>query len=100
MQTYVLMTRLTPGGVGNADDRRTKGREWLDRVHRACPEVKWIAHYALLGRYDFMDVYEAPDDAAAHKVSLITRGQGALMAESWPAMAWEKHLELLSEVSD
>jgi uncharacterized protein with GYD domain len=99
MQTYVLMTTLTPGCLDDAVDRRIRGRNWLEKVHRACPEVKWVAHYALLGRYDFMDIYQAPDDATAHKVSLITRGEGALMAESWPALDWERHLELLAEVS-
>jgi len=98
VQTYVLMTTLTPGCIRDAEERRVKGKEWLDKVHQACPEVKWLAHYALLGRYDFMDIYQAPDDATAHKVSLITRGEGALMAESWPAMAWERHLELLEAI--
>jgi len=99
MQTYVLMTTLSPGSIRDADDRRGKGREWLDKVHKACPEVKWIAHYALLGRYDFMDVYEAPDDATAHKVSLISRHEGAVTAESWPALAYDQHLALLKEVT-
>jgi uncharacterized protein with GYD domain len=98
MQTYVLMTTLAPGGLRDADARRGKGKEWLARVHKACPEVKWIAHYALLGRYDFMDIYEAPDDTTAHKVSLVSRSEGAATAESWPAMAWEQHLKLLEDV--
>jgi len=99
MQTYILMTTLNPGGIGNASDRRGKGKDWLDKVHRACPDVHWIAHYALLGRYDFMDVYEAPDDETAHKVSLISRHEGAVSAESWPAMGYERHLELLADVT-
>lgn len=100
MQTFILMTTLKPGAIGDAADRRGKGKEWLARVHKTCPEVKWIAHYALLGRYDFMDIYEAPDDATAHKVSLISRYEGAATAESWPALAWEQHLQLLDEVAD
>jgi len=99
MPTYVLMTTLTPGSIGSAADRRGKGKKWLEQVHRACPEVKWIAHYALLGRFDFMDVYEAPDDATAHKVSLISRQEGAVTAESWPAMSYDQHLKLLDEVT-
>jgi uncharacterized protein with GYD domain len=64
-----------------------------------CPHVKFIAHYALLGQYDFMDIYEAPDDETAHKVSLISRSEGALVAESWPALAYEDHLKLMAAVS-
>ena len=99
MPTYVLMTKLAPDSIGNAKLRKSKGQDWLARVHDACPEVKWIAHYALLGRYDFMDLYEAPDDATAHKVSLISREQGAVSAESWPALSYDKHLKLMEEVT-
>lgn len=99
MPTYVLMTRLRPDDIGGAQDRKSQGERWLHQVHECCPEVKWLSHYALLGRYDFMDIYEAPDDATAHKVSLISRQAGAATAESWPAIAYEEHLRLLGEVS-
>jgi len=99
MPTYVLMTTLAPGSIGDANDRRGKGKEWLKKVASACPEVKWQAHYALLGRYDFMDIYEAPDDATAHKVSLISRSEGAVGAESWPALPYDQHLKLLEDVA-
>jgi len=98
MPTYILMTRLSPDSIRNADDRKGKGKEWLDKVHQSCPGVKMVAHYALLGRYDFMDIYEAPDDETAHKVSLISRQAGAVAAESWPAISYEEHLRLFDEV--
>ena len=47
----------------------------------------------------WMDLYEAPDDATAHKVSLISREQGAVSAESWPALSYDKHLKLMEEVT-
>ena len=98
MPTYVLMTKLAPDCIGDADDRKSKGKDWLNRVNVACPEVKWIAHYALLGRYDFMDLYEAPDVETAHKVSLISRSEGALTAESWPAMPYDGFLKVFETV--
>ena len=99
MPTYVLMTTLRPGSITDARERRGLGKYWLDKVHATCPEVKFIAHYALLGQYDFMDIYEAPDDETAHKISLISRSSGAVCAESWPAIPYEKHLKLLEEVT-
>ena len=98
MPLFVLMTRLAPGSVKDAHTRRAMGKEWLGKVKSACPEVKWVAHYALLGQYDFMGLYEAPDDETAHKVSLISRSEGALSAESWPALSYDRFLELLEEV--
>jgi hypothetical protein len=46
-----------------------------------------------------MDIYEAPDIATAHRVSLISRVEGALYAESWQALPYDDFLDLLAEVS-
>jgi hypothetical protein len=45
-----------------------------------------------------MDVYEAPDDGAAMRVSLLSRELGAASAESWPAMPYESFLPLAEQV--
>ena len=98
MPLFILMTRLAPETVHDAAGRRTRGKEWLKKVSDVCPEVKWIAHYSILGPYDFMDIYEAPDAEAATKVSLISRAQGALSVESWQATPYERYLHILEQV--
>lgn len=100
MPKFVLMTRLTPEIMHDTRGRRATGKEWLQRVKRVCPEVKWIAHYALLGPYDFMDIYEAPDVETAHRVSLMSRAEGAVSAESWQALPYDEFLKLLEEVQE
>ncbi|MAE69002.1 MAG: GYD family protein [Gemmatimonadetes bacterium] len=100
MPRYVLMTRLSPELMQDPRGRKAIGKEWKRRVDRLCPEVRWIEHYALLGPYDFMDVYEATDDEVAHKVSLISRTAGALSAESWPAIRYERFLALAETIEE
>ena len=95
MSTFILLTKLTPESLGRLRDREQIGRRWLEAAKGACPEVKWIDHYALLGPYDFMDIYEAPDHETAAKVSMITMEQGALKAESWPAIPYKHFLEMV-----
>ena len=99
MPQFVLMTRLAPDALRDAAGRKAQGKDWIEHVRKVCPEVKWISHYALLGPYDFMDIYEAPDVETAHKVSMISRSEGALAAESWQAMPYDAFLGLLKEVS-
>ena len=99
MPTFVLMTRLQPEELRDADARSRSGKAWLEKVNRACPEVKWIASYALLGPYDFMNIYEAPDVETAHKVSMISRAGGALSAESWEALPYDRYLDVMEEVT-
>lgn len=98
MPMFVLMTRLEPQALGDARGRRAQGKEWLHKVKAACPDVKWVSHYALLGPYDSMDIYEAPDVETAHRVSLISRAEGAMTAESWQALPYDRFLKILEEV--
>lgn len=98
MATFVLMTKHSPKSMHDAEDRKKMGKEWLHKVRKTCPEVKWIAHYAILGPYDFMDIYEAPDIDTAHKISLISRSEGALEAESWEALEYTDYLKVLQEI--
>ena len=94
MPTYVLMTKLSTRTTAEEGSRRARGKDWKEKVERLCPGLKWTAHYALLGTYDFMDIYEAPDDETAFKVSMLSRAEGASSAESWPAIGYGQFLEL------
>ena len=98
MPTFVLMTKLSTDAMGDPRGRKAVGKDWLKKVSTHCPDVRWIAHYALLGRYDFMDIYEAPDIETAHKVSYISRTEGAVEAESWQALPYDQYLSLVDEV--
>jgi uncharacterized protein with GYD domain len=99
MPTFILMTRLTPETLHDAGGRKATGKEWLKKVKERCPDVKWISHYAILGPYDFMDIYEAKDVETAHRVSLISRAEGAVTAESWQALPYDAFLKVLGEVA-
>jgi len=95
MPTFVLMTKLSIAEVRDPKGRRRAGQEWKRKVDEACPGIKWLAHYALLGPYDFIDIYEAPDQETAMKVSILSRELGAVSAESWPAISYEKYLPIV-----
>lgn len=98
MNTYILMTKLSPEISRQMRDRAKIGRAWLEQVREKCPKVKFLAHYALLGPYDFLDIYEAPDEETAAKVSMISLANGALQAESWTAIPYKRFLELADEI--
>lgn len=98
MQTYILLTKLAPEVSRKMKERARIGTDWLDQVREKCPEVKFIAHYAILGHYDFIDIYEAPDNETAAKVSIISQANGAIMAESLTAIPYRKFLNLINEI--
>ena len=98
MSTHVLLTKLTPEVLKDIKHRERTGKKWMSEVSKKCPDVKWLAHYALLGPYDFMDIFEAPNEEVAAKVSMITLASGAMQAESWTAIPYNHFLELTKEI--
>ena len=98
MATYILMTKLSPELFSRIRERGEIGSEWINRVKEKCPEVKFIGHYALLGSYDFMSIYEAPDEKTAAKVSMISLSMGAIQAESWTAIPYKEFLTMTKEI--
>jgi uncharacterized protein with GYD domain len=98
MSTYVLMTKLSPETTKQVKDLAGLGRAWLSQVHQHCPEVTFVAHYGLLGPFDFLDIFEAPDEETAAKVSLISLANGASQAESWTAIPYKRFVQLTQEI--
>jgi len=105
MKTFILMTKIAAQDallveVGSKlRDRAAHGRAWLNEVKKKCPDVQFKAHYALLGHWDFMDVYEAPDEETAARVSMLTRAHGGHQVESWLAIPYEKVMEMSEEIA-
>lgn len=96
MKTFIMMTKIAPQDADlielatKLQSRERIGTAWVDKVIESCPDVNFVAHYALLGPWDFMDVYEAPDEETAAVVSLISRAHGAHQIESWVAIPNKK----------
>lgn len=98
MQTYMLFTKLSTDLSYEMKHLKRQGRSWLEQVKDKCPEVKFLAHYAILGEYDFVDIYEAPNPEVAAKVSMISQANGALQARSMLAIPYKRFLELADEI--
>jgi uncharacterized protein with GYD domain len=97
MPTYVALTRLTPETVKTPGDLKRLEKAVADRVRRECPEVKWIANYAILGPYDYLDLFDAPDEATAAQVLMIMRSFGHAYTETWTALPWERFKALIPD---
>lgn len=100
MSTYILLTKLAPEANYQFKDRAKSSHDWYTLVKNKCPGVKFLSHYALLGQYDFLDIYEAPDEETAAKVSMISRANGALYAESLIAIPHKRFLEITEDISE
>ncbi|WP_455143020.1 GYD domain-containing protein [Candidatus Hodarchaeum mangrovi] len=95
MSIFILVTKFKQFDFAS---RKKQGQEFLKLVKEKVPTVKWIAHYAILGPYDFLDIFEAKDEIEAAKVSLLSRSTGASFAESWTAISYPEFLTLVEEI--
>ena len=70
METYTLLPRLSPEAVAEPKFIEKLERKAADRIHKHCPEVKWVGSYSVLGPYDYVDIFEAPGSEAATPASV------------------------------
>jgi len=102
MPTFVLLTRLAPEAVPSPHSYELLERRAMNAVRDECPQVEWLESYAVLGPYDYLDLFRAPDIETATRVATLIRVAGHAQTETWPAVEWPKFKEIvraLPEVS-
>jgi uncharacterized protein with GYD domain len=66
-----------------------------ERIRKECPGVRWLANYAILGPYDYLDIFEAPSELEAAKAIMLIRSFGRAQTETWTALPWERFRGLI-----
>ena len=88
MARYVILTRVSPESVKDPESLLDLERQVKERVRTECPGVNWVGNYAVMGPYDYLDIFDAPDNDTAMRVSTIIRSVGNSTTELWPATEW------------
>ena len=84
MSTFVLLSTLTPEGVQMIKNNPARIREVNKEVEQLGATVK--AQWATLGRYDFVNIVEAPDELTIARVSLELGARGTARYETLVAI--------------
>ena len=98
MQTYAMLTRLEPDGLQSPTAIEDLERRVMEHVRRVCPTVQWIGSYAMLGPYDYLDLFQAQNLDDASKISAIIRSYGHAHTELWPVTEWPHFKALIREL--
>ena len=59
MATYVILSKLSPESVQDLGGFRKLAETVSQQIRAQCPNVRWKDSYALMGRFDVLDIVEA-----------------------------------------
>jgi uncharacterized protein with GYD domain len=93
MPTWILLTTLAPEGVQTIKNNPHRIREVNSEIEQLGATVK--AQWATLGRFDFVNVVEAPDEKTMARVSLELGSRGTAKYESLAAIPIDDFISAL-----
>jgi uncharacterized protein with GYD domain len=96
MATYITLGKWTPQGMAKIKE----GPARLDAVKRAMKAAgaEMKGFYQTLGRYDFVSIVDAPDDATVSRVLLATGSQGNVRTETLRAFTEEEYRKIVTSL--
>ena len=92
MPTYVTLLKFTSEGLKGMADF---GKSWEEGTKRAEQMgIKSVGAYSILGPYDMMFIYEAPNEKAAQGLTLSFSPRGDANTETWTAIPMEEFAQI------
>jgi len=96
MATYITLLRYTQQGITTV--KQAPGRIDAARQGYRALGAELKALYLVLGRYDFVALVEAPDDATAAKAALALGSKGNVSSETLRAFTEDEFRKIVAEL--
>lgn len=93
MPTFLLLSKLTPEGVQTIKNNPARIREVNKEIEQLGAKV--TAQWAVLGRFDFVNVVDAPDEKTIARVSLELGSRGTASYETLTAIPVDEFIAAL-----
>jgi uncharacterized protein with GYD domain len=96
MATYIILTKLASDAFRDPSDFPGIAETVSQKIKAECPDVAWKQSYVVSGRYDVLDIVEAPDITSVERAGLIIRSYGHGITETLVATPWADFMQTLS----
>lgn len=100
MKTFILLTRLIREEVHPTFALEEKEKEVKHKIRDYLPDVKWQSCYAVMGPWDYLDIFEAENEDEALKVSALVRYYGGAHTELWPVKSWDDFKQIVCDLAE
>lgn len=98
MATFVMLSKLSLHHPGEVKSLAQLDQDLEKRLQDEFPQIKRVASYVLLGEYDFLHIFEAPDAASVAKVALVIHALGMGSTQTLTAIPFEEFRFLMEDL--
>ena len=95
MTTYVILCRISPEAFREVTEFKKISADVSKKIKSECPGVTWKNSYAVMGRFDVVDIVESDDPDQVEKAAMIIRAYGHSSTEILVAKRWNAFLGTL-----
>jgi uncharacterized protein with GYD domain len=92
MAVFIMALSINPNAKKLHSDLNARINDSLEVFHRN--NVKISQLYATLGRYDYLAIFDAPDQTSAFKIASEINIMGILETETWPVIPYDDYTKL------
>ncbi|MDE2572875.1 MAG: GYD domain-containing protein [bacterium] len=89
MAIYAILSRFSPQAFTDPSEFKAIADKVSAEIKRRCPAVHWRESYALLGRFDVLDIVESDDLTQLERAAMIIRGFGHSATETLVCTPWD-----------
>jgi uncharacterized protein with GYD domain len=97
-ETFILLTKISSQEIRSPKTLEELEKKVMERIRSLNPEIEWLHNFAVLGPYDYVDIFKAPDVETAFKVATVIRSFGHAHTEIWAATEWAKFKDWVREL--
>ena len=95
MATFVILSKISPDAFSEPRELKKIANNVASRIRKECPDVVWKQSFALMGRFDVIDIVESRDIEQVERAALIIRSYGHAATETMPATPWKQFIDAL-----